>query len=158
MLVKRARRAPSAAGQGTRRDAILLSVGANAEHGLKRTNADKRRAVEMVLGDEEWRAWSDREIARRCAVSFHLVGTMRSEIVSSAIGLQMEPVLKAKRHGTTYTLDTSNIGRSPKAGSPPKIQADPIEDEKEITPREPRESVAPPVSNGHTNGHPVNTP
>ena len=31
--------------QGTRRDAILFSVGANAVHGHRRTNDDKRRAV-----------------------------------------------------------------------------------------------------------------
>ena len=30
---------------GTRRDAILYSVGANAHHGLRRSNEDKRRAV-----------------------------------------------------------------------------------------------------------------
>lgn len=29
--------------RGTKRDAILYSVGANSTHGLRRTNADKRR-------------------------------------------------------------------------------------------------------------------
>ena len=32
--------------KGTERDAILYAVGANADHGLRRTNADKRYAVE----------------------------------------------------------------------------------------------------------------
>lgn len=40
--------------QGTVRDAVLHSVGANATHGLRRTNADKRRAVERLLRDDEW--------------------------------------------------------------------------------------------------------
>jgi ParB-like chromosome segregation protein Spo0J len=40
--------------QGTRRDAVLYSVGANATHGLRRSNADKRRAVETLLTDTEW--------------------------------------------------------------------------------------------------------
>ena len=35
---------------GTRRDAVLYSVGANASHGQRRTNADKRRAVMTLLG------------------------------------------------------------------------------------------------------------
>src|SRR5579862_2474362 len=35
--------------QGTQRDAILHSAGANAEHGIPRSNADKRRAVSMLL-------------------------------------------------------------------------------------------------------------
>jgi hypothetical protein len=29
---------------------------------LARTNADKRRCVEMLLADEEWAAWSDRRL------------------------------------------------------------------------------------------------
>src|SRR4051794_21104679 len=37
--------------QGTRRDAILHSVGANARHGWRRTNEDKRRAVLTLLDD-----------------------------------------------------------------------------------------------------------
>ena len=43
--------------QGTQRDAILHSVGANADHGLRRTNADKRKAVLTMLEDEEWSGW-----------------------------------------------------------------------------------------------------
>ena len=40
--------------RGTRRDAVLYSVGANACHGLRRTNADKYRSVELLLRDQEW--------------------------------------------------------------------------------------------------------
>jgi hypothetical protein len=39
------------------------SVSANAPHGLRRTNADKRRAVVRLLEDTEWSQWADREIA-----------------------------------------------------------------------------------------------
>lgn len=66
--------------QGSRRDAILFSASANVTHGLRRTNADKRRAVVALLSDPEWASWSDNEIARRCAVSPGLVGPLRSEI------------------------------------------------------------------------------
>ena len=34
---------------GTLRDAILASLSANAEHGLRRTNEDKRKAVRVLL-------------------------------------------------------------------------------------------------------------
>lgn len=63
---------------GTRRDAVLCAAGANAVHGLRRTNADKRRAVEALLRDEEWGQWSDREIARRCHVSHNFVSELES--------------------------------------------------------------------------------
>lgn len=68
--------------QGTRRDAILYSVGANQAHGLRRTNADKRRAVETLLRDEEWGAKSDRWIAEACGVHHVFVGKVRSELVT----------------------------------------------------------------------------
>lgn len=62
---------------GTRRDAVLYSVGANGEHGLRRSNADKRRAVETLLADKEWAGWSDNKIAQCCAVSVSFVGAVR---------------------------------------------------------------------------------
>jgi hypothetical protein len=63
--------------QGTRRDAVLYSVGANAAHGMRRTNDDKRRAVRVLLDDAEWSQWSDREIARRCGVDNKTVANLR---------------------------------------------------------------------------------
>ena len=63
--------------QGTKRDAILHAVKANASHGLRRTNADKRRAVELLLADEEWAQWSDRAIAEACGVTHPFVQSIR---------------------------------------------------------------------------------
>lgn len=68
--------------QGDRRDAVLFSVGANADHGYRRSNLDKRRAVVTLLNDPEWSGWSDREIARRCCVEHHLVGSLRPKPVT----------------------------------------------------------------------------
>jgi len=76
---------------GSQRDAILFSVGANAGHGLRRTNADKRRAVTLLLNDGEWGVRSDRWIADQCGVSAPLVGDVRATVN----GLQ----LKDKRTG-----------------------------------------------------------
>ena len=66
--------------QGTQRDAILWSISANATHGLRRTNEDKRRAVTRLLTDPEWAGWSDREIARRAAVSQPFVSSVRASL------------------------------------------------------------------------------
>ena len=65
--------------KGTLRDAILYSLGANHEHGLRRSNADKRKAVQAMLDDFEWQEWSNGEIARRCHVSERLVANMRGD-------------------------------------------------------------------------------
>lgn len=65
--------------QGTRRDAILFACGANASHGLRRTNADKHHAVEIMLADKEWRDWPNRRIADQCGVDEGLVRKIRRE-------------------------------------------------------------------------------
>ena len=54
---------------GTLRDAILFSKGANADNGLPRTNADKRKCVVDMLQDFEWCEWNNAEIAKACRVS-----------------------------------------------------------------------------------------
>ncbi len=64
--------------QGTLRDARLYAAGANGSHGLRRTNEDKRNAVKMVLSDEVCaECWTDREIAKHCAVSHPFVAAIR---------------------------------------------------------------------------------
>lgn len=75
---------------GTLRDAILFSLSANSDHGLRRSNADKRKCVETLLDDFEWQAMSTREIASRCHVSGQLVeavkaGRAKGEQVSSTV-------------------------------------------------------------------------
>lgn len=67
--------------KGTQRDAILYSLSANENHGLRRNNADKRRAVETILRDKEWSREfkSDRAIAEACSVSHTFVQNIRKE-------------------------------------------------------------------------------
>lgn len=64
--------------KGDRRDALLYAVGANAAHGLRRTGADKRKAVQLLLDDPEWQQWSVEAIAKTCNVSWGLVDMVRS--------------------------------------------------------------------------------
>lgn len=66
--------------QGTRRDARLFSAGANATHGQRLSNADKRRSVLVLLLDAEWAEWSNKQIAKHCHVTDMLVGKIRHEI------------------------------------------------------------------------------
>lgn len=92
--------------EGERRDAVLHSVGANAEHGLRRTNADKKRAVCTLLRDDEWRMWSDAEIARRTRVSDKTVARHRAELVASSEIPRMD-VRRVERDGVVYEQDVS---------------------------------------------------
>jgi hypothetical protein len=66
--------------KGTARDAILFGIGANSTHGLRRTQADKKRAVERLLKDAEWAQWSDRKIAEAAKVDHKTVGKIRREM------------------------------------------------------------------------------
>lgn len=65
---------------GELRDAVLFALGTNRKHGLRRTNLDKRKCVLTMLGDEEWSAWSNRQIADQCGVSEGLVRIVREDL------------------------------------------------------------------------------
>ncbi len=66
---------------GGERDAILHGIGSNASHGLRRTQADKRRAVERLLRDEEWSKWSNRKIAEAAKVDHKTVANVRRDLL-----------------------------------------------------------------------------
>ena len=97
--------------EGTKRDAILFSLGANANHGLRRTNADKRKAVETLLADSEWVKWSDNQIAKACSVHHSTVADYRRSLAESASEKLVERTYTTK-HGTTATMKTGNVGRT----------------------------------------------
>jgi hypothetical protein len=65
--------------KGTKRDAWKLSLGANAKHGLKRTNADKRKVVCLALEDDELAKNSSLEIAAICGVSKRFVNLIKAD-------------------------------------------------------------------------------
>jgi hypothetical protein len=119
--------------EGGRRGALLFSVGANAQHGHRRTNEDKRRAVDIMLNDPEWCAWSDREIARQCAVDNSTVSRRRQElsVAKQQIGASVQPPeqpRKVTRRGTTYEMHTGGINektRRRRVVEPPEEPADP---------------------------------
>src|SRR5262245_6903242 len=86
---------------GDKRDAILFSVGANATHGLRRTDADKRRAVLRLLHDPEWNGWSASVIAQHVGVSQPFVSGLRR---------QLEEETTEVRTSDGRTMSTGNLG------------------------------------------------
>lgn len=65
---------------GTREDAVWYATRANATHGLRRTNADKRRAVRLALTHPRGARLSNALIARHCHVHDRLVASVREEL------------------------------------------------------------------------------
>lgn len=61
---------------GTRADALVHAAGANAAHGFRRTTADKRRAVALLLA--AFPEWSDRRLAETAQVSDKTVTASRT--------------------------------------------------------------------------------
>lgn len=94
--------------QGTKRDAILYSVGANADYGVRRTNADKRTATLMLLRDEEWSKKGSGWIAEKCRVTDRYVRKLIDELDLS----RNRSEIAVHRNGSTYTMNTTNIGKA----------------------------------------------
>ena len=68
---------------GDVRDALEYALGCNDKHGLRRTNKDKRHAVEMALRDVEWVEWSNNQIAMLCHVDDKTVAKVRTDLALS---------------------------------------------------------------------------
>lgn len=79
--------------KGEQHEAFIYSLGANATHGKRRTNADKRRAVERALHDKTLRRYSDRRLAQLCKVSNRFVSGVRQNLeLSGEIPFEAELV------------------------------------------------------------------
>jgi hypothetical protein len=105
------------------------AIRANARNGLRLTAKDRRRAVEELLGDEEWRKWSDRQIARHCGVDHKTVGVSRArlqgngEIPQSAKRMEVragrvrERIVKTRSGGANLTpRQVADIRADPRNG------------------------------------------
>ena len=108
--------------EGTLRDAVLYSLSVNVDHGLRRTNADKRKAVttmlinELVAVDEDGKPWSDRAIAKQCAVHHSFVSRTRGSLSPSDSENSSKPRAYTTKHGSKAVMKTARIGRKRKPG------------------------------------------
>lgn len=69
----------------TREDVIIKACGMNAEHGLRRTNADKRRATEKALAVLDLSKYTLREIGDMIGVSHGTVHNVRKDLETALL-------------------------------------------------------------------------
>ena len=80
--------------------ALGHALGANDQHGLRRTNDDKRNAVKLALKDPEWWAWSNVDISRLCRVSDKTVARVREDLVLAGEIGEPETVMTTRKGKT----------------------------------------------------------
>jgi len=102
------------------RDAYFLATRTNAQHGRRRTNAEKETAVLRWLEDELMCEWTDGFIAGKCAVSDRFVGKCRLRTVRSQP--TKRKFINAK--GEIEWMHTSRIGANPTPAPAPPNEAD----------------------------------
>lgn len=96
--------------KGSRRDALLYAVGANAKHGLRRTRADKRKAIQLLLDDPELQKWSVNQIAKACNVSWDLVEAVRHAYLPEPEDSERQ----VKRGDSVYNQKVGKRKKNPK--------------------------------------------
>ena len=64
--------------EGDELECLRFCLQSNQEHGLRRTNADKRRAVKLALG--QLKDMNESEVAKLCGVSHTYVAKIKSEL------------------------------------------------------------------------------
>lgn len=110
---------PAQVYRGTRRDAVVLALGNNAEHGAKRTRADMQNEVRAVLTDPELGLWADTYIAKLVRCSRKTVADARAALVQAGEVEDDGTRLYVDKHGNTSKIQTKSIG----ANQPPKTPA-----------------------------------
>jgi hypothetical protein len=116
--------------EGTLEMAKLYAAGANAEHGLRRTPGDKRRAIEMVLSTKAGGRWTQEQIAKHCHVSQSWVSDVVSKYrtdnapknappatkgvqkrAAIAVALQAAPEASDRRLAGELGVDRRTVGK-----------------------------------------------
>lgn len=112
--------------QGTQQDAQWYSYSVNQAHGLRRSNDDKRRAVEAALKHLNAAGMSDRQIAEHCGVSQPFVSELRNRVSDN--GYQST--------GNGYRAGKDGVKRKAPNKKPKPAPAQQDEDDEPLTPYE----------------------
>jgi hypothetical protein len=81
----------------------------NTDHGMRRTHADKRKAVMTLLDDFEWEGMANGQIAKHCHVSPSFVSELRK-----GVGKDTGDTVKYKTPSGKVMEKKKAAGRAPK--------------------------------------------
>lgn len=76
--------------KGDWRKAWLSSLSHNLNHGVRYSNQDKRHFVSVMVNDDEWKQWSNNQIAKLCGVSHTFVDKLRPQVATVATSSKSE--------------------------------------------------------------------
>ena len=110
--------------KGGKLEALKFALGCNAHHGLRRTNADKRHAVEIAV--KEFGKLADLVLADMCCVNRELVGEVRKAhlLDSSRSSIPPVPQTRIGRDGVERRLPPPPMVRRGEPTGPPAKGAD----------------------------------
>lgn len=100
--------------KGTHKDAQLAALTANADHGVRLRNEDKRNIVEHALKNLGWDKESDREIARRLKVSHPFVADIRHKVLYATVPVETIPEDRSEPHTPPPELHRPESGTTHK--------------------------------------------
>lgn len=110
--------------KGTLGDAIALAASANVAHGRRRTNADKRRCVQILVESEAHGGKPDIAIARLANVDPHTVKAVRLAIRNGATEQEITAEPEIESEATTKPAHNATPTKSvEKDAAPGKSQA-----------------------------------
>lgn len=126
---------------GGRKYAVLYACGANASHGLRRSMADKIRAITLMATDPEWEDATVKAIGEACRVCRNLVAK-----VLKNLGVQKETqVTKSRNQDARRDIDTVRKDRAAKDVDYAEPDETPDESPKDtFTPPDPGKADDPP--------------
>jgi hypothetical protein len=100
--------------EGTLEDAIFMATSVNGTHGLLRSNATKRKCVEVALASPKTVGWSNKQIAKHCGVSDVFVASIRNpetkERQADQVEKHYEKKVSSKVGVSAIQLSPSSVG------------------------------------------------
>jgi len=113
---------------GDRSLAVRIAAGSNIGHGVRRTNADKRAAITLLLKDPKWKGRSDSWISDVCGVDNETVARARERLAKTQVDQpregkdgKMRPATKPKpepKANDSITSNSSEAAEAPAANEP----------------------------------------